>query len=83
MDADHRPEVASPLGVGQAVARCEHLDPAGLVAGTALLVDRAGTVERRGGVAQAGEGVMQAGLVGFDLGDQVSAARGGLREGFF
>jgi hypothetical protein len=75
--------VASPLGIGQAVARCEHFDRPGFVARAAFLVDSTRVVERRGGVAQRGEGVTQGGLVGFDLGDQVSAARGGLLESFF
>jgi hypothetical protein len=75
--------VASPLGVGQAVARREHLDQAGLVAGTALLVESAAAIERRGGIAQRGDDVMQGGLIGFDLGDQVNAACSGLLESFF
>ena len=55
----------------------------GLVAGTALLVDGADAIERRGGVAQRGDDVMQGRLVGFDLGDQVNPACSGLLEGFF
>jgi hypothetical protein len=75
--------MASPLGVGQAVARREHLDQTGLVAATALLVGSAGAIERCSGVTQRGDGVMQCGLVGFDLGDQMNAAGSGLLEGFF
>jgi len=83
IDPDHRADVASPLGFGQAVAWREYLDQAGLVAGTALLVDGADAIERRGGVAQRGDDVMQGRLVGFDLGDQVNPACSGLLEGFF
>ena len=46
----------------------------GFVAGPALLVGGLGAIERCGGVAQRGDGVMQGGLVGFDLGDQMNAA---------
>ena len=82
-DADDRADMSSPLGVGQAVARREHLDQTGLVARTAVLVGRARAIEWGSGVAQRGDGVMKSGLVSFDLGDQMNAACSGLFEGFF
>ena len=45
IDADDRADMASPLGVGQAVARREHLDQTGLVARTAVLVGSARAIE--------------------------------------
>jgi len=82
-DADDRVDMVSPLGIGQAVARREDLDQTGLVTGTALCVGGARAIERRGGLAQRGGGVMQVGLVCLDLGDQMNAACGSLLEGFF
>jgi hypothetical protein len=75
--------MSSPLGIGQAVARREHLDQTGLVARTAVLVGSARAIEWGSGVAQRGDGVMKSGLVSFDLGDQMNAACSGLFEGFF
>src|SRR5947209_3589642 len=75
--------MAGPLGVGQAVARREHLDQAGLVARAAVLVDGARGIERRRGIAQRGDSVMQRGLVGLDLSDQMNAAGSSMLEGFF
>ncbi|HEV7693173.1 MAG TPA: hypothetical protein VGO52_20235 [Hyphomonadaceae bacterium] len=83
IDADDRADMASPLGVGQAVARREHLDQTGLVARTAVLVGGARAIEWGSGVAQRDDGVMKSGLVSFDLGDQMNAACSGLFEGFF
>ena len=40
-------------------------------------------IERRGGLAQRRDGVMQDGLVCLDLGDQMNAACGSLLERFF
>ena len=40
-------------------------------------------IERRGGIAQRGDGVVQGGLVSFDLRDQMYAACRGLLERFF
>ncbi len=82
-DTDRRVDQASPFGVSQMIAKREHLDQAGFVAATALLVDAARTLEWCRGLAQRGEGVMQGGLVGLDLGDQRHAACGGLLEGFY
>src|ERR1700733_14119946 len=42
-----------------------------------------GAIEGCCGVAQCGDRVMQGGLVGFDLGDQMNAGGGGLLECFF
>jgi hypothetical protein len=83
IDADDRADMASPLGVGQAVAWREHLDQTGLFARTAVLVGGARAIEWRSGVAQLGDGVMESGLVGFDLGDQMNVACSGSFERFF
>jgi hypothetical protein len=83
INADDRADMATPLDVGQAVARREHLDQAGLVARTAVLVGSVRAIERLSGVAQRDDGAMESGLVGFDLGDQVNAACSGLFERFF
>ena len=83
IDADHRADVAVPLGVGQAVTRREYLDHAGFVAGSTPLVGGFDTIERFDCVAQFGDGVMQGRLVGFDLSDQVYTTGGGMLECFF
>ena len=75
--------MAIPFGVSQAVTRPEHLDCAGFVAGPPRLVGGLDAIERCCGVAQSGDGVMQGGLVGFDLGDQMQAGCGRLLECFF
>ena len=75
--------MAVPLGVGQAVTRCEYLDRAGLIAGSTLLVGGLVSIERRDRVAQLGDGVMQGGLVGFDLSDQMNITGSGMLECFF
>jgi hypothetical protein len=72
--------VAIPLGVGQAAARREYFDRAGFVAAPTLLVGGLGAIDRCCGIAQRGDGVMQGGLVGFDLSDQMNAGGGGLLE---
>jgi hypothetical protein len=48
-----------------------------------LFVGGLDAIERCCGVAQRGDGVMQGGLVRFDLSDQMNASGGGLLEGFF
>ena len=75
--------MANPLGVGQAVARREYFDRADFVAAPTFLVGGSGAIDRRCGIAQRGDGVMQGGLVGFDLSDQMNAGGGGLLECFF
>ena len=75
--------MAVPLGVGQAVTRCEYLDRAGFIAGSTLLVGGLVSIERRDCVAQLGDGVMQGWLVGFDLSDQMNATGSGMLECFF
>jgi hypothetical protein len=75
--------MAVPLGVGQAVTRCEYLDRAGFIAGSTLLVGGLVSIERRDRVAQLGDGVMQGGLVGFDLSDQMNITGSGMLECFF
>ena len=82
-DADHGADMSSPFGIGEAVAWHEHFDEAGLVAAMALFIGTARTIERSLGVAERGDGMMQSGLVGLDLSDQVYAARGSLLVGFF
>ena len=75
--------MAIPLGVGQAATRREYFDSAGFIATPALLIGGLGAIDWCCGVAQRGDGVMQRGLVSFDLGDQMNAAGGGLLECFF
>jgi hypothetical protein len=57
----------------------EYLDRAGFVAAPTLLVGGLGAIDRCCGVAQRGDGVMEGGLVGFDLSDQLNAGGGRLR----
>ena len=61
----------------------EDLDPALLVTAPAVAIDRLIPVERRVPGAQGDEGVMQAGLVGLDPGEQGVAGRSGDGGGFF
>jgi hypothetical protein len=61
----------------------EDLDPAVLLAAVAVAVDRLVAVDRCVLGAQGDEGVMQAGLVGLDPGEQRVAGRSGRGEGFF
>ena len=75
--------MAIPLGVGQAVTWREYLDNAGFVAGSPLLVGGLDAIERRGRIAQLGNGVMQGGLVIFDLSDQMNIIGSGMLECFF
>lgn len=82
-DADNGADMTGPLGVGQAVAWREHLDQPQLIARMALFVGGVRAIERRGGIAQRGDGVVQGGLVSFDLRDQMYAACRGLLERFF
>jgi hypothetical protein len=75
--------VAIRFGVGQAVTRREYIDRTGFVATAPLLVGGLGAIDRCCGVAQRGDRVMQGGLVGFDLSDQMNAGAGRLLECFF
>lgn len=75
--------MAVPLSVGQAVTRREYLDHAGFVAGSTPLVGGFDTIERCDCVAQLGDGVMQGGLVCFDLSDQMYTTGSGMFECFF
>ena len=67
----------------KAAARREYFDRAGFVAAPTLLVGGLGAIDRCCGIAQRGDGVMQGGLVGFDLSDQMNAGGSGLLECFF
>ena len=75
--------MAVPLGAGQAITRREYLDHAGFVAGSTPLVGGLVYIELRDCVAQLGDSVMQGGLVGFDLSDQMDTTGGGMLECFF
>jgi hypothetical protein len=75
--------MAVPLGAGQAVTRREYLDHAGFVAGSTPLVGGLVYIERCDFVAQLGDSVMQSGLVGFDLSDQMDTTGSGMLECFF
>jgi hypothetical protein len=75
--------MAVPLGAGQAVTRREYLDHAGFVAGSTPGVGGLVYIDRRDFVAQLGDSVMQGGLVGFDLSDQMDTTGSGMLECFF
>ncbi len=59
------------------------LDHAGFVAGSTPLVGGLVYIERCDFVAQLGDSVMQGGLVGFDLSDQMDTTGSGMLECFF
>ena len=59
------------------------LDHAGFVAGSTPLVGGLVYIERCDFVAQLGDSVMQSGLVGFDLSDQMDTTGSGMLECFF
>ena len=72
-----------PFGAGQDGARRKYLDQAELITTTLLGVSGVGAVAWSGGFAVLRDGIMQSGLVCFDLSDQVNAICGRLLEGFF
>ena len=75
--------MAVPLGAGQAVTRREYLDHAGFVAGSTPAVGGLVYIERCDFVAQLGDSVMQSGLVGFDLSDQMDTTGSGMLRWLF
>jgi hypothetical protein len=72
--------VLVPFGAGQDGARRKYLDQAELITTTLLGVSGVGAVAWSSGFAVLRDGIMQSGLVCFDLSDQVNAICGRLLE---
>jgi hypothetical protein len=85
-DADNRRDVIGPFGGGVQAgggAGIEDLDQADFVARSPLLIRGPDLIHRRRAPADLGNALVQGGLVGFDLGDEVGPDRGNLLKCFF